>query len=173
MPYRLFTWVLFIGTSCISCSKTRDNDHITTEKIKVVKEQPKPEKPNEGEQINPEAHPSDTVIWENGINTVIGLTISPKEYDSLSPEKKEGIDELLSDFEYYLGETAKELKGNGIKFQETASRFVKANAEIIDKRQLKQTVGYLIIDKSGKTLLLDGLSTQEELVPQIKAHLHL
>ena len=111
---------------------------------------------------------SDTLVIDSSQNIVIGFSPSQAEYDAFSKSEKADMDEVLSDFEYYLAVVADTFKPNKIDFTITGARYIKVNNRLFDKKKFKQDVGIIMAKENGKDSVSEGVDSDAGLIPVIR-----
>ncbi len=110
--------------------------------------------------------PNDTFVASGKV--VVFFSISQPEYNLLSKDTNSGIDEVLSDFNYYSGIVADSIKTIGFKSIMTASRFIKIilndNAtKTFDRLADKENVtGYILSNGKNEPIIEYGISTDQD-----------
>jgi len=104
----------------------------------------------------------DTLDIAIGKPQILAFSITQSEYDKLSDDEAGEYDEGYGDLMFYLGEFAKKVNGNELLIRETASKFIKIDGFLIDRKKLKSSWGLIFITKDGKyEVVCDGLLDSE------------
>jgi len=153
----LLSICFFIGCKSPEKDKSDDNDNNLIDK----RNKSDKEKPETG-------HVSDTLFIDSGKDIVVGYSPSDAEYNALSKEEKSDMDEVVSDFNFYLGEVVDTFKINKIEFTITGARYIKIGRVTFDKKKFKDDVGIIMIKKNGENSVWEGVGTDTDFIAIIK-----
>jgi hypothetical protein len=103
---------------------------------------------------------------------------SHAERDSIARDEGLEIDDIMDDFNYYVGKVAVSLAQMRIPSESTDSRFisVKVGASTLrtfDRRTIPDPVGMILTDGLHEPQLVPGRGTDRDLLIQIKAYFRL
>jgi hypothetical protein len=106
---------------------------------------------------------------------VVFFSISQQEYDSIPKDDDSGLDEVLSDFNFYAGEVADTLRSLGFETMITGNRFVQLKLDNGESRTFdrfnntEHIVGYILTDGVKEPLVEYGVSTDLDIISSFDA----
>jgi hypothetical protein len=106
---------------------------------------------------------------------VVFFSISQEEYDSIPEDDDSGLDEVLSDFNFYAGEVADTLRSLGFETMITGSRFIQLKLDNGESRTFdrfnnaEHIVGYIFTDGVKEPLVEYGVSTDVDIISSFDA----
>ena len=108
--------------------------------------------------------------------TVVFFGPSQAEYDKLKRDDSSGIDEVLSDFQFYAGKIQPYLKTLKIQFVMTSAETIelKYSGQLLEFVRLKSgyDVGVILSDGVQKPKISFGVKTDDDLKADISGYFH-
>jgi len=108
--------------------------------------------------------------------TVVLFSITQEEYDEkIESDEGEGIDEILSDFNYYADNIEKAIKSHSINFLFSTSyrfKFILSDGKIetFDRRDKEHMVGFILFDTKRKPKILSGVYTDVDIMIEVEKY---
>ncbi|UCH47658.1 MAG: hypothetical protein JSU95_16600 [Betaproteobacteria bacterium] len=120
-----------------------------------------------------------TVLAEDSFDisgkAVVFFGPAQEEYDALSEQEQEDMNEILSDFYFYQNNVVPFLEANGIKDFHTANPVIRVvlsedESRIFRRGQFEHDVGLIMIDGEREPVVSLGVSTDVEWIPMFKSY---
>jgi hypothetical protein len=100
------------------------------------------------------------------------------EYDALSEQEQEDMNEILSDFYFYQHNVVPFLEANGIEDFHTANPVIRVvlsenESRTFRRRRFGHTVGLIMIDGAREPVVSLGVSTDVDWIPMFKVFFNI